>query len=90
MSSANRTGSYSGAISAHTAIWIRLVTAATAEAAMRGEGRYPSSEPWCSDRLTASCPVRSAYTAMSRAARYRSRRSSGPAPGARKSNRVTT
>ena len=39
MSSASRTGSYSGAMTAHTEMGIRLVTAAIAEAAMSGEGR---------------------------------------------------
>lgn len=69
MSSASRTGSYSGAMSAHTAIWIRSVTAAMAEAAMSGEGRYPSGEPWCSETLIAWWPVSSANRAMSSAAR---------------------
>ena len=39
MSSARRTGSYSGAMSAHTVMGTRLVTAATADAAMSGDGR---------------------------------------------------
>ena len=60
MSSASRTGSYRGAIRAHTVMGMRPVTAATAAAATSGEGRYPSSEPWCSERLTASWPHSSA------------------------------
>src|SRR5690349_9660162 len=64
------------------------VTAAMAAAIVRGDGRYPSSDAWCSDTATAWQPPRSSTNLdISSAASYRRARSSAERPGARMSNR---
>ena len=51
-----------------------LVLAAMAAASGTGDGRYPSSEPWCWLRIAASAPWLSAQAHMSMVAAYRSAR----------------
>src|ERR1700712_2141387 len=50
----------------------RSVRAAIAAASIIGDGRWPSSVAWCSDRMTATAPRVSAQAHMSNAAPYRS------------------
>ena len=87
-SSANRTGSYSGRSAAATTIGVVVVTAASAAAIGNGDGRYPSSEAWCSETTTVAQPRLSAHAAMSIAARYRAPRAVASWPGARMSKRI--
>ncbi len=68
MSSASLIGSYNGTSSAATLIAICLVRAAMAEARINGDGRYPSSDMWCSETATAVNPWSSLHAAMSSAA----------------------
>jgi hypothetical protein len=62
-----------------------VVRAAMAAAITSGEGRYPSSEAWCSEMATDRQPRVSAHSTISRAAAYRS--AGGVGPGARRSKR---
>ncbi len=69
MSSARRSGSYSGPMAADTVTAIRRVAPKTAPAKANGEGSQEFAAPWCSSVCTVSTPCPSAYAAISRAAR---------------------
>ncbi len=72
MSSASRTGSQNGSTTAASMIGSRSVRAAIADASTSGEGRWPSSAPWCSDSTATIAPRVSAHAHMSIAAAYSS------------------
>ncbi len=69
MSSASRSGSYSGVTIAQSVTAIRRVAPSTAPAKASGEGIQPLSVPWCSSVCTVVTPCSSAYTDISTAAR---------------------
>jgi hypothetical protein len=69
MSSASRSGSCSGPISAAIVTAIRRVAPSTVPAKTSGDGSQPSGEAWCSSVCTVSMPPSSAYAAISTAAR---------------------
>src|SRR4051812_31265681 len=64
-----------------------FVRAAMAAAMVSGLGRYPSSQPRCSDKLRYSAPWSSAHSAMSSSAAYRSAMSTPANDGLRRSKR---
>ena len=88
MSSASRTGSCRGTSSAATETGSVVVRAVIAAARTMGDGRYPSSEAWCSESTAAAAPCSSPHAAISRAAAYSSSVVAGPELGARMSNRI--
>src|ERR1700736_708311 len=65
-----------------------VVRAARAAANTIGDGRYPSSEQWCSEREMATHPRVSAQAAMSSAARIRSGADVAANEGWRRSKRT--
>src|SRR5437763_4941498 len=66
---------------------MRRVRPAIAAAIVTGAGTYPSSAPWCSDRMTKSMPRSSPHLAWSRQAAYNSAWVADPQLGARRSYR---
>src|SRR5262245_24932789 len=62
------------------------VAPAMAAPSTMGDGRYPSSAPWCSARYTVENPQRSPHALISTAARY-SAGAGAPNAGARMSYR---
>lgn len=68
MSSASRSGSCSGPMTAETVTAMRRVAPNTAPAKANGDGSQLFSTPWCSSVWTVVIPRSSAYAAISRAA----------------------
>ena len=89
ISSASRTGSYSGTSAALTVAAICVVAPSIAAAMVSGECMNPSSVSWCSDSATAAKPRVSAQRVMSSACRYCSAWVSELAGGMRRSKRRT-
>ncbi|CAL9410830.1 hypothetical protein SUDANB70_01662 [Streptomyces sp. enrichment culture] len=69
ISSASRSGWYSGPIMAAAVTVIRRVASSTAPATVNGAGSQLSPDPWCSSVCTVVTPRSSAQAAISRAAR---------------------
>ena len=65
MSSAIRTGSWSGTSNAEMITRTVLVRPKIAPAVISGEGLHPSSAPWCSSSETLENPWRSPYSTRS-------------------------
>ena len=64
------------------------VRAAIAAATGTGDGRYPSSVPWCWDKIAATPPRVSAHATMSSMAAYDAARALGSAAADRIVNRM--